>query len=175
MAIRSGWWKRSWRATVLRARPIGRPTGSGLVKPRGAGGRDRTRRCAAPPLRRSLSIRCTGTFANGSRGSRRRQPAKGRWHEPKGQAQSAGDRTGGRSPSAGVAPAATPKAAAAGGRGTGGDLSAHRRALASIGADLGPNLTPVGSVATLLWFVLLRQRGMEVSTWSYIRIGLIVT
>ena len=41
--------------------------------------------------------------------------------------------------------------------------------------DLGPNLTPIGSVATLLWFVLLRQRGLEVSTWSYIRIGLIVT
>ena len=54
--------------------------------------------------------------------------------------------------------------------------SAHAAALGTIiGADLGPNLTPVGSVATLLWFVLLRQRGLEVSTWSYIRIGLIVT
>jgi arsenical pump membrane protein len=54
--------------------------------------------------------------------------------------------------------------------------SAHAAAIGTIiGADLGPNLTPVGSVATLLWFVLLRQRGMEVSTWSYIRIGLIVT
>jgi arsenical pump membrane protein len=52
----------------------------------------------------------------------------------------------------------------------------HAAALGTIiGADLGPNLTPVGSVATLLWFVLLRQRGLEVSTWSYIRIGLIVT
>lgn len=54
--------------------------------------------------------------------------------------------------------------------------SAHAAAIGTIiGADLGPNLTPVGSVATLLWFVLLRQRGMEVSTWSYIRVGLIVT
>jgi arsenical pump membrane protein len=44
-----------------------------------------------------------------------------------------------------------------------------------IGADLGPNLTPVGSVATLLWFVLLRQRGFKVSSWSYIRVGLLVT
>jgi arsenical pump membrane protein len=52
----------------------------------------------------------------------------------------------------------------------------HAAAIGTIiGADLGPNLTPVGSVATLLWFVLLRQRGLEVSTWSYIRIGLIVT
>jgi arsenical pump membrane protein len=54
--------------------------------------------------------------------------------------------------------------------------SAHAAAIGTIiGADLGPNLTPVGSVATLLWFVLLRQRGLEVSTWSYIRIGIIVT
>jgi arsenical pump membrane protein len=54
--------------------------------------------------------------------------------------------------------------------------SAHAAAIgAIIGADLGPNLTPVGSVATLLWFVILRQRGLEVSTWSYIRVGLIVT
>ena len=56
------------------------------------------------------------------------------------------------------------------------NASAHAAAIGTIiGADLGPNLTPVGSVATLLWFVLLRQRGLEVSTWSYIRIGLIVT
>jgi len=54
--------------------------------------------------------------------------------------------------------------------------SAHAAAIGTIiGSDLGPNLTPVGSVATLLWFVLLRQRGLEVSTWSYIRVGLIVT
>ena len=54
--------------------------------------------------------------------------------------------------------------------------SAHAAAIGTIiGADLGPNLTPVGSVATLLWFVLLRQRGLVVTSWSYIRIGLIVT
>jgi arsenical pump membrane protein len=54
--------------------------------------------------------------------------------------------------------------------------SAHAAAIGTIvGADLGPNLTPVGSVATLLWFVLLRQRGLLVSTGSYIRIGLVVT
>ena len=56
------------------------------------------------------------------------------------------------------------------------EASAHAAAIGTIiGADLGPNLTPVGSVATLLWFVLLRQRGLEVSTWSYVRVGLIVT
>ncbi len=55
-------------------------------------------------------------------------------------------------------------------------VAAHAAALGTmVGADLGPNLTPVGSVATLLWLVLLRQRGLEVSSWSYIRLGLIVT
>jgi arsenical pump membrane protein len=54
--------------------------------------------------------------------------------------------------------------------------SAHAAALGTIiGADLGPNLTPVGSVSTLLWFVLLRQRGLVISSWSYIRMGLVVT
>ena len=57
-----------------------------------------------------------------------------------------------------------------------GQASAHAAALGTIiGADLGPNLTPVGSVSTLLWFVLLRQRGLVISSWSYIRMGLVVT
>ena len=42
-------------------------------------------------------------------------------------------------------------------------------------SDLGPNLTPIGSVATMLWFVLLRQRGYAVSSGAYIRMGLLVT
>jgi hypothetical protein len=54
--------------------------------------------------------------------------------------------------------------------------SAHAAAIGTIiGADLGPNLTPIGSVATLLCFVLLGQRGLVVSSWSYIRVGLLVT
>ena len=54
--------------------------------------------------------------------------------------------------------------------------SSHAAAIGTIiGADLGPNLTPVGSLATLLWFVLLRQRGLVVSSWSYIRVGIVVT
>jgi arsenical pump membrane protein len=52
----------------------------------------------------------------------------------------------------------------------------HAAAMGTIiGADLGPNLTPIGSVATLLCFVLLRQRGLLISSWSYIRVGLLVT
>ncbi len=43
------------------------------------------------------------------------------------------------------------------------------------GCDLGPNLTTVGSLATLLWLLLLRRRGMEVSSLEYFKLGVIVT
>lgn len=43
------------------------------------------------------------------------------------------------------------------------------------GADLGPNLTPVGALSTMLWLVIVRRRGVEVSTWDFVRIGAIVT
>ena len=43
------------------------------------------------------------------------------------------------------------------------------------GADLGPNLTPVGALSTMLWLVIVRRRGVEVSTWDFLRIGAIVT
>ena len=42
------------------------------------------------------------------------------------------------------------------------------------GADLGPNLTPVGALSTMLWLAIVRRRGVEVSAWDFIRIGLIV-
>jgi len=44
-----------------------------------------------------------------------------------------------------------------------------------IGADLGPNLTTVGSLATVLWLVILRRRGLDVRPWDYMRVGLLVT
>lgn len=43
------------------------------------------------------------------------------------------------------------------------------------GCDLGPNLTTVGSLATVLWMLLLRRRGMEVSSLEYFKLGIIVT
>ncbi len=46
---------------------------------------------------------------------------------------------------------------------------------ALVGCDLGPNLTVVGSLATMLWLLLLRQRGMEISALEYARLGLAVT
>jgi arsenical pump membrane protein len=50
----------------------------------------------------------------------------------------------------------------------------HSLAFAAMfGADLGPNLTTVGSLATMLWLLILRRRGLEVSTWSYFKLGII--
>jgi len=43
------------------------------------------------------------------------------------------------------------------------------------GCDLGPNLTTVGSLATVLWLLILRQRNVEVSGLDYFKVGIIVT
>jgi arsenical pump membrane protein len=44
-----------------------------------------------------------------------------------------------------------------------------------VGADLGPNLTTVGSLATMLWLLILRKRGVAISSLDYFRIGLATT
>jgi arsenical pump membrane protein len=43
------------------------------------------------------------------------------------------------------------------------------------GCDLGPNLTTVGSLATILWLLILRQRRLDVSGLDYFKVGVIVT
>lgn len=43
------------------------------------------------------------------------------------------------------------------------------------GCDLGPNLTTVGSLATVLWLLILRRRGIDVSGLDYFKVGVIVT
>ncbi|HEU0001090.1 MAG TPA: ArsB/NhaD family transporter [Ktedonobacteraceae bacterium] len=43
------------------------------------------------------------------------------------------------------------------------------------GCDLGPNLTTVGSLATVLWLLILRRRNIEVSGLDYFKVGIIVT
>jgi arsenical pump membrane protein len=43
------------------------------------------------------------------------------------------------------------------------------------GCDLGPNLTTVGSLATMLWLLILRQRELDVSGLDYFKVGIIVT
>ena len=44
-----------------------------------------------------------------------------------------------------------------------------------IGVDLGPNLSVTGSLATILWLVALRREKIELSAWSFLKLGLLVT
>lgn len=44
-----------------------------------------------------------------------------------------------------------------------------------LGADVGPNLTALGSLSTVLWLVLLRRAGIAVSAREFLRLGLLVT
>ncbi len=43
-----------------------------------------------------------------------------------------------------------------------------------IGVDLGPNLSITGSLATILWLLALRKEKLDVSFWSFLKIGALV-
>ena len=43
-----------------------------------------------------------------------------------------------------------------------------------IGIDLGPNVSVTRSLATILWLVALRRDGQEVSSWQFLRLGVVV-
>jgi arsenical pump membrane protein len=42
-----------------------------------------------------------------------------------------------------------------------------------IGVDLGPNLTITGSLATILWLIALRREKLDVSFWSFLKVGVV--
>ena len=43
-----------------------------------------------------------------------------------------------------------------------------------IGVDLGPNLSVTGSLATILWLLALRREKLDVSFWSFFKVGVVV-
>lgn len=56
-----------------------------------------------------------------------------------------------------------------------GDPSHAHACAALVGGDLGPRLLPVGSLAALLWFDLLRRHGVVVPLRAFVRVGVALT
>jgi arsenical pump membrane protein len=50
----------------------------------------------------------------------------------------------------------------------------HIRDTVLIGVDLGPNLSVTGSLATVLWLIVLRREGEQIGGWQFFKTGLAV-
>src|SRR5438270_7153329 len=68
-----------------------------------------------------------------------------------------------------------PRAACGHSPSAGGEPARPARVWHVDGRGFGPNLTTVGSLATMLRLLILRRRGLEVSSVDYFRVGIVTT